>query len=939
MNKIKSISLFLVGMLSVFCAYAQEASYSGTVTDVHGEPIEGATLHFNAPSIYGVTTKEGAFTIKNIPLGTYRISIAHLGYKTLDFEAEITENKADTNLILEGDYLSLQAVVVTGSFTPLEAKNTATSVSTLEHKRLKQIYPQGTASLLQNITGTFTDASAGEVFTKVYTRGISAAAEDDLGWYYVSLQEDGLPVSLVQHSYYSPDLFHRVDLMTQRVEAIRGGNASITAMNAPGGIYNFISPGIRNEFGGEVQVLSALQHSGNTLFKVDGVIGGPLGSNWFFNAGGHYRKDEGARDVDFTFSKGGQFKFNVIKKFDKGSLKLHGKLLDDYTNRWTGVAATNWENPEAAFGQNFNSTSLLMPEFTAAIPDSRNLQEGATNSFNPAQGVHAKDLAFGADFFQDLGNNWSLQNLIKYSNKNANWQTSISNAFVSLDNPLAYFISGASFPIGEVVFRDTQSGSEIARVNNAGILAGEPAEYIGNGTLPNDAIMGTSAWYKENKASEWMNEFSLHKKIAGHNFTGGLALGFSDTSLFTQGSFGYVTYEPNPKMLQVSLENPNEPTSLLSDENGISNYGGLFFMNAEAQVSQIGAFVNDRWEITDRIDVDLGLRYEDIRHKGSKDRYAPFSQDGGLDGDATTAYDNGILAPTGDKDAFDFNYNYLSFSGGINFKINKEASVFTRFSKGNKAPELNYYFNNFANVPINQKGEVQKITQAEVGIKYSLSDFSLTSTVFWSQLDNIGNTNFEFDGETNSVFYTPILFNTSRTLGLEWEAVYTPFRNFKFLFNGVLQNPKATEWLVYDAAGSVAVADDTTIDYSGNTLPFNPKVMFNVLGAYELDKLSVHYKWQFMGERQGNVANAFTLADYSISDAGIGYQFTKHISANLLVVNMFNSDGLANFFGANSFGANANGATSEFIQNNPDESFVVVPVLPRSTSLRVNYTF
>ncbi|WFO15950.1 TonB-dependent receptor [Cellulophaga baltica 4] len=265
--------------------------------------------------------------------------------------------------------------------------------------------------------------------------------------------------------------------------------------------------------------------------------------------------------------------------------------------------------------------------------------------------------------------------------------------------------------------------------------------------------------------------------------------------------------------------------------------------------------------------------------------------------------------------------------------------MFTRFSKGNKAPELNYYFNNFANVPINQKGEVQKITQAEVGIKYSLSDFSLTSTVFWSQLDNIGNTNFEFDGETNSVFYTPILFNTSRTLGLEWEAVYTPFRNFKFLFNGVLQNPKATEWLVYDAAGSVAVADDTTIDYSGNTLPFNPKVMFNVLGAYELDKLSVHYKWQFMGERQGNVANAFTLADYSISDAGIGYQFTKHISANLLVVNMFNSDGLANFFGANSFGANANGATSEFIQNNPDESFVVVPVLPRSTSLRVNYTF
>jgi hypothetical protein len=57
------------------------------------------------------------------------------------------------------------------------------------------------------------------------------------------------------------------------------------------------------------------------------------------------------------------------------------------------------------------------------------------------------------------------------------------------------------------------------------------------------------------------------------------------------------------------------------------------------------------------------------------------------------------------------------------------------------------------------------------------------------------------------------------------------------------------------------------------------------------------------------------------------------------MVNVFNSDGLANFFGANSFGANANGANSSFIENNPNESFVVVPVLPRSSSLRLNYTF
>ena len=93
-----------------------------------------------------------------------------------------------------------------------------------------------------------------------------------------------------------------------------------------------------------------------------------------------------------------------------------------------------------------------------------------------------------------------------------------------------------------------------------------------------------------------------------------------------------------------------------------------------------------------------------------------------------------------------------------------------------------------------------------------------------------------------------------------------------------------------------------------------------------------------MGEREGNVANAFQLPAYSLFDLGIGYKINNHLKANLLITNLFNSEGLANFFGANNFGANANGATAEFIKNNPDASFVVVPVLPRGTLIKLNYT-
>ncbi|WP_434036981.1 TonB-dependent receptor [Formosa sp. 4Alg 33] len=940
MNLFKCLVAFL--LLTQSALLHAQSTIGGTISDSNNQPVSGATVVINAkPNVYSITNTEGAFKLENIPAGQYTLSISHLGFKPIKEDIEVRDNDLNFSFSLETDLLNLHTVIITGNFTPKDQLESSTSVSTLDAEQIQKVYPRGTANLLENIPGTFTDASAGEVFTKVYTRGISAAAEDDMGWYYVSLQEDGLPVSLVQHSYYSPDIFNRVDLTTSKVEALRGGSASITAMNAPGGVYNFISRNSSEDLNGEVQLQTGVQGEGNMLYRVDAVLGGALGNNWFFNSGGHYIHDEGARNTDFTFSKGGQFKFDLTKENSRGYFKLYGKYLNDYTNRYNGVAATNWDNPEAAYGQDFNNSALLMPSFDASIPDGRNLAEGGTNSFNPSNGVHAKDLAVGFDLFQNLGNNWSIKNNMKFSSKSANWQTAISNVFVSISDPTAYYLvsNGNPFPVGQIVFKNANSGAELARIDNSGIFSGNSSEYLTDGTLPNDAIMGTSTWYKDNTADEFMQQLTLNKTWDTHDLNFGFATGFSDTSVFTQGSFAFSTYENNPQMLQVTLENPGAPVMALSDENGVSNYGGLFFTNSRAKITQVAGFVNDHWEVSDKIQLDLGVRFESITHDGSNDRYAPFTQNGGLDQDETTAYDNNILAPTGEVDTFDYTYNYVSYSFGLNYKLTDDASLFGRLSKGNKAPELNYYFNNYANVPINQAGEVQKINQVEVGLKSILKDFSFTTTVFWSELKNIGISNFEYDGDSGRIFYTPILFNTSRTLGLEWETIYKPFQNIAFRFNGIVQDPKASTWNLYDAAGTVDTADDSTVDYSGNTLPFNPKLMFNFAIEYNRNIVSSFLKWRYTGKREANVANAFQLDAYSVFDAGLGYQINKNLSANLLMTNIFNSDGLANFMGANSFGANANGATSEFIENNPDAGFIVIPILPRATLLQLNYTF
>ncbi|WP_339614625.1 TonB-dependent receptor [uncultured Winogradskyella sp.] len=935
----KSLLLFLFILIFCISTYAQH-SLKGRVLDVNNTPITNAHVKLQLVNLSAFTDLNGDFNIDQLSKGNYVLTITYLGFKTINLNVEIKDKNLDLSTIfIEEDLINLDNIVITGSNNSRRQMESGISITTLKSKTLQEQFSIGTADLLQNIPGIITDASAGEVYTRVISRGLSASATDDLGWYYVSLQEDGLPISLIQHSYYSPDIFHRLDLMTEKVEALRGGNSVISATNAPAGVYNFISHGISNSLRGELQLDGALAGTQNESFKIDGLISGPIANDWYFNFGGHYRRDDGSRNTDFIFSKGGQVKFNIMKKTEQMSLKFYGKILNDFTNRYTGVAAVGWDNPEAAFGQDLNTTALMMPSFNGEIPDGRNLDSGETNSFNPSNGVHAQDYAFGIHFQQELANDWALSYNGKFSRKIADWQTSISNAFVSLSDPLAYFISGADFPVGQVVFRDARSDSEVASVDNSGILSGNPFTYINEGSLPNDAIMGTAAWYKYNTANEWIDQFQVSKRWKKHDLNFGTALGLSNSNLFTQGSFGYATYEPNPRMLRVTLENPNTETIALSDENGLSNYGGLFYINGEARVQQLSVFANDRYTINQYLTLDFGLRYENISHKGHKDRYAPSQTAGGFDMDESTAYDNGILSSTGSRDTFDFTYDYVSFSAGLNYRFTDDFSVFTSYSYGNKAPELDYYFNNFTNVPIQQEGEVQEITQLELGLNWRNKDISATLTGFLSRLNKIGVSNFEFDSDESTVFYTPIQFNSSTSIGLELESAYSPINNLTFRLNGTIQNAKAREWTIYDTAGTVDIADDNIIDQSGKTLPFMPTLAFNFRTEYRLKNLSSFFKWQYTGEREGNIANAFQMPQFSLFNVGFKYAITKNFSTSLAVTNLFNSAGITNFFGANSFGANADGVTSDFVQANPDASFVVVPVLPRRTILRFNYNF
>ncbi|MEM1123259.1 MAG: TonB-dependent receptor, partial [Bacteroidota bacterium] len=694
-----------------------QTTITGTITDKSGNALDGASVTIANTNQGTLSEEDGRFELTVAQTGTYNLTIAYLGLKTINQQIEVGNAPFTLDAQLTPDPLELGSVIVTGTFNEASRLNSSVASSTLSQKEIQKSAALGTAELLGRVTGTFVDASAGSIYTRVYSRGISSSAEDDIGWYYMSLQEDGLPVTNYQTTFYGPDMFHRVDLTTRRLEAIRGGSAVVTSANAPGGIFNFISKTGGNQFVGEMLVTGALQGENNLLARYDLNLGGLLTDNGLsYNIGGFYRYDQGARNTDITWENGGQLKANLTKRTNSGFVKIYGKYLNDKVNRYQGLAATNWNDPRAAFGQDFNHTALNLPKLSTTIPDGRfaGTDANATYNYDTNDGVQTKDLALGLDVSHSV-NGWNIRSNFKVSDKSADWNATIANQPLGLEGLFPYLLSGIdptfqNIPLGQVVFRDANSNEVLARVNNFGILnifQGQPAsfEYL-EGSLPNDALLGIAPWKKLDEATEFMEQLTISKQFNNHSLTGGAYFAFSDVESFTSASFAYATYENEPRNLYVTLENEGSPVVELSDRAGISNYGGLLYNRGEATVTQFALFLNDNMEIGDKLTIDAGLRYETIQHKGEKDRSAPTFTPGGIDGDETTAFNNSVLLAS-QQDEFDFSYDYLSWSLGLNYLLSEDLAIFGRLSNGHKAPELNYYFNNFGGVPIERAGTVQ----------------------------------------------------------------------------------------------------------------------------------------------------------------------------------------------------------------------------------------
>ena len=305
-----------------------------------------------------------------------------------------------------------------------------------------------------------------------------------------------------------------------------------------------------------------------------------------------------------------------------------------------------------------------------------------------------------------------------------------------------------------------------------------------------------------------------------------------------------------------------------------------------------------------------------------------------------------------DGDGEGYQFNYLSWSVGANYKLTDRTAGYVRVSRGNKAPELDYYANNFVNIPIDKKAPIETVTQAEVGFKASGRKASFSATGFYSNLDNALLQLFISNGSAS--FFTDATFNATRTLGMELETVLNLTDKFNIRAHATLQDAKYNRLSYQNTGGSTNRANFFLEDFSGNRVKDVAPVIVDITPTYRIGKFSPYLNYRWFSERQGNRRNSVQLAAYGVLSAGISGDLNRHFSLAVQASNLLNSAGILLFGGYGLQGTSGEDIAVGGVKK-PDGSILAGsditilnalnapvfarPILPRQVTATLTYKF
>ncbi len=836
MKSLKTKWAFLLLTLFSVSFVVAQSTISGNIKDQNGTPFLGANVIIQGTSQGAVTDFDGNYSITNVEDGTYVVSASYIGFLTNSQDITISGANVVLDFQMIEDSESLDEVIITGVVNPRSKIESSVSVTSMRAKTIAQSAPRTTAEIFRTIPGIRSESSGGEGNANIAVRGVPISSG---GSKYVQIQEDGLPVLLFGDvSFGTADIFTRFDYNVSRIEAIRGGTASTLTSNAPGGIINIISKTGKTE-GGAIGTTFGVDYNS---FRTDFSYGTSIGDGLYIHAGGFYRAGEGVRETGFTANNGGQLKLNLTKEFENGSVRLYAKYLNDKTAAYLPmpmkVSGTN-SDPNWGNAENFDATtgSLHTSNLTQTVGLGA---DGQLRRGSVTDGMHPISSTVGviADF--DLDKGWKVANHARFSSNNGSFVSPFPAEVASASAIADSFGTGATlqFTDGSPV----AANSLVARIHMFDV--------------------------ELDNFNNFMNDLKLSKSFGKVDVTLGYFKSIQDISM----SWLWNSYLQEVNDDNARLINAFDAASTPLSENGLYAYGtpywGNLHRNYNTQYNISAPYVNVTIDATDAITVDASLRYDKGRVDGSFTGGVETQYDINNDGVISVPEQSVYAIDTANPTAVDYDYDYVSYSLGLNYKFNDNQSVFARYSKGASAKADRILFSGLDYSDGDKINALDYLTQAEVGVKRSLGKGAVYATAFYAKTSEEGG----YEATSNS-----IIENDYKSIGLELEGFYN-FGDFNL------------------RAGFTWTDAEVASGANKNNRPRRqPSGIYNFMPSYKFgsEKQNI-FGLTFIGQSKAFAqdSNELVMPGFMIVNGFVNVGITKSLSANLSANNIFDSIGV-----------------------------------------------
>ena len=751
-------------------------------------------------------------------------------------------------------------IIVTGSARQQRRFDVSYAVNSLSNADIQKLAPINFADLLGKLPGFAVENTGGEVQNIIRLRGLPS----DGG--LVTFQQDGLPLFHENDgNFFRGDSINRFDLMTQRVEVVRGGPAPVYASYAAA-IVNNITVSGTDTTRGKAQV--TLGDTG--LYRLDGYQAGPIDDSTYYAIGGFLRRHDGYRDNGFPNDRGGQIRANIKHDFSNGSLRISGNYLNDHNVFYLPIPTADPRDPTKSLNQYIDFFSGTMNS-----PALRN----ANIRFREADGTTRNVAA-------DLGNGRHTQfgNVgFQYDADYDGWQVAAKggvsvgklhfNALYSTSNPS----DANAFAASNLTAARTAFGAGVTRLGYA--IGGTNGAEVYDPNTASGLVVPAQFRDVVSKYYSTQGDLSVTRSIATGFGTHDLRVGVYGSLYGETNEVAYQDYllevKGKPRTLDLIAYNAAGQAVGSVTDNGVLRYTTTL-NRGNTDASMYALYANDTWEVLKGLTIDGGVRHERYSFKG----YAFATTSANL-GDRNTLADNAVRAFTGQIINSKLSPSITNWTGGINYDVTKHFGAYARASHLETPPSTQVTYQ------INPTIITSKANQYEVGLKAAFGRSYLYLIGFYTRYNPLNASFVALDPVTGRNDQSVPFVGKAEIKGIEIDGnLALPYG---FAVTGALTISDPQYKSLVNANGASAG------DVEGNQIVREPKVYGNIRPSVDFDvagnSVQLYGRYEYTGKRYVDFFNNTALPAYQTVGAGITL---THDTWQMQVVgdNLFNAKGL-----------------------------------------------